>query len=72
MCLAFFRKAIKQGEKAERSWRKQLKAYLAEYPQLDTELERRLMGELPENWDADLPCSQPIRKEWRHERLQGR
>ena len=53
--LALFRKAIKQGEKVENIWRKQLRAYLAEYPQLDTELERRLMGELPENWDADLP-----------------
>lgn len=53
--LALFRKAIKQGEKAETLWRKQLKAYLAEYPQLDTELERRLMGELPEKWEADLP-----------------
>jgi transketolase len=54
--LAFFRKAIKRGEKAERLWHQQLKAYLAEYPQLDTELERRLMGELPENWEAELPC----------------
>jgi transketolase len=53
--LALFRKAIKQGEKAENLWRKHLKAYLAEYPQLDTDLERRLMGELPDNWDADLP-----------------
>jgi transketolase len=54
--LAFFRKAIKRGEKAEKLWRQQLKAYLAEYPELDTELERRLMGELPEKWDTDLPC----------------
>jgi transketolase len=54
--LSFFRKAIKQGEKAEKLWRQQLKAYLVEYPELDTELERRLMAELPENWDADLPC----------------
>ncbi len=54
--LAFFRKAIKQGEKVEKLWRQRLKAYLAEYPQLDTELERRLMGELPENWEAELPC----------------
>ncbi len=54
--LAFFRKAIKRGEKAEKLWRQQLKAYLAEYPELDTELERRLMGELPEKWDIDLPC----------------
>lgn len=53
--LTVFRNAIKQGEKAENSWRKLLRAYLAEYPQLDTELERRLMGELPENWDTDLP-----------------
>ena len=53
--LALFRKAIKQGEKAEAFWRKHLNAYLTEYPQLDTDLERRLMGELPENWDADLP-----------------
>jgi transketolase len=54
--LSFFRKAIKRGERAERLWYQQLKAYLAEYPQLDTELERRLMGELPENWEAHLPC----------------
>jgi transketolase len=53
--LSLFRKAIKQGEKAEILWRKRLKSYLAEYPQLDTDLERRLMGELPDNWDADLP-----------------
>ena len=53
--LALFRKAIRQGEKAENLWRKQLKAYLVEYPQLDTELERRLMGELPEHWEAHLP-----------------
>jgi len=53
--LALFRKAIKRGKHYEDLWRKLLKAYLAENPQLDTELERRLMGELPENWDADLP-----------------
>ena len=53
--LALFRKAIKRGEKAELLWRKQLRAYLAEYTQLDTELERRLMADLPENWDSDLP-----------------
>ena len=54
--LSLFRKAIKRGERAERLWHQQLKAYLAEYPQLDTELERRMMGELPENWQAELPC----------------
>jgi transketolase len=53
--LSLFRKAIKRGERAEKQWSKKLRAYLAEFPQLDTELERRLMGDLPENWDADLP-----------------
>jgi transketolase len=53
--LALFRKSIKRGERAEQLWQKQLRAYLAEFPQLDTELERRLMGDLPENWDDDLP-----------------
>jgi transketolase len=53
--LAFYRKAIKRGEKAESEWRSLLKAYLAEYTQLDTELERRLSGGLPSDWDADMP-----------------
>ncbi len=53
--LSFYRKSIKRGEKIENQWRKQLKAYLAEYPQMDTELERRLAGDLPEGWETDLP-----------------
>jgi transketolase len=53
--LEVFRKAIKRGEKAETAWRKLLKAYLVEFPQQDTELERRLMGQLPDGWDSDLP-----------------
>lgn len=53
--LDFFRKAIKRGEKAETAWRNHLKAYLVEFPQQDTELERRLMGQLPDGWDSDLP-----------------
>jgi transketolase len=53
--LAFYRKAIRRGAHAEKVWRQHLKAYQAVYTQLETELERRLMGELPENWDADLP-----------------
>jgi transketolase len=54
--LVFFRKAIGRGKRAENLWRQQLKAYLAEFPELDTELERRLMSELPANWESDLPC----------------
>ncbi len=53
--LAFFRQAVKRGEKAETAWKTQLKAYAGEYAQLDIELERRLKGQLPANWDAELP-----------------
>jgi transketolase len=53
--LAFYRKAVRRGERAERIWRQQLKAYQADHTQLETELERRLMGDLPDNWDTDLP-----------------
>ncbi|HEX9091673.1 MAG TPA: transketolase, partial [Anaerolineales bacterium] len=53
--LALFRKARNRGARAEGKWRKQLKVYLDEFPQLDAELERRLLGELPPNWDVDLP-----------------
>ncbi len=53
--LAFFRQAIRRGERAEKKWRSLLKAYQAEYPQMEVELERRLSAELPGNWDANLP-----------------
>lgn len=56
--LTHFRKAVKKGEQFEAEWCKQLKAYLDEYPELDAELERRLSGSLPENWQAVLPAFQ--------------
>ena len=52
--LAFFREAIPRGEEAEALWNQQLKVYSSASSQFGTELVRRLMGELPENWDADL------------------
>jgi transketolase len=53
--LAHFRQAVVCGQQLEDAWRVRLRAYLAEYPELDTELERRLSGELPAGWQADLP-----------------
>ena len=53
--LAHFRQAVPRGEQLEEAWRLRLRAYLAEYPELDTELERRLSNELPAEWDATLP-----------------
>jgi transketolase len=53
--LAFFRQAVKRGQKAETIWRQQLAAGVNANPNADHELERRLSGELPSGWSADLP-----------------
>lgn len=53
--LAHFRQAVSRGQELEDAWRERLRSYLAEYPELDTELERRLSGELPVDWEAALP-----------------
>ncbi len=50
-----FRKAIEKGAALERDWNEQLKNYRAKYPLEAKEFERSLRGELPENWDKDLP-----------------
>jgi transketolase len=60
--LAFFRKAIGKGNRLEKHWRAGLQAYLSEYPELDTELERRLNGDLPVNWEVNLPVFPPDQK----------
>lgn len=53
--LAHFREALERGAQAEAEWREHLDAYRAAFPEKAAELERQLSGELPENWDADLP-----------------
>jgi transketolase len=49
-----FRAAIGRGEEAQRGWDARLRAYHQAYPDLARELLRRLAGELPPDWDADL------------------
>ncbi len=53
--LAFFRKAIEAGEQQEQAWQRKMDAYCEAYPDLAAQLNRRLAGELPAGWDADLP-----------------
>ena len=60
--LAFFRQAVADGAKLEAEWQKKLKAYRLAYPELAAELERRLDGKLPENWQAALPIFPPDEK----------
>ncbi|HET9590663.1 MAG TPA: transketolase [Anaerolineales bacterium] len=53
--LEFYRGAVDQGREAEEDWKTRFEDYKKKYPELGSELERRLKVELPEGWDADLP-----------------
>lgn len=41
-----------QGAKVEKEWQQMYAGYKAAYPELAKELERRLAGDLPDQWDA--------------------
>ncbi len=52
--LAVFRDAIPNGERLEADWRSRLDAYATANPDLAAEFRRRIAGEVPAGWDADL------------------
>lgn len=49
------RMAVDRGAQWEADWKRDFDAYREAYPDLATELERIIAGELPDGWDADLP-----------------
>jgi transketolase len=49
------RTAVEQGAKTEAEWRDRFEAYRKAHPELATEFERVMAGELPGDWDADIP-----------------
>ncbi len=53
--LAQWRRARERGARLEAEWRTHYDAYRKAYPDLAAELERRLAGRLPDDWDAVLP-----------------
>jgi transketolase, bacterial and yeast len=53
--LNYFRQSVTRGAKEEQEWQKKYDAYKAAYPELATEWEKELAGELPAGWDSDLP-----------------
>ncbi len=61
--LAHFRTALERGAQQEAAWQSQLQAWRAAYPDLAVEWDAAFSGQLPQNWDADLPVfenSKPI------------
>ena len=53
--LEFYREAVDRGREREAAWNQLFDEYKKIHPALGEELARRLKGELPEGWDADLP-----------------
>ncbi len=54
-----YRKSIDRGKGLEEQWNLTLATYRNNYPAEAKEFERMLRGELPENWDKDLPIYTP-------------
>ncbi len=53
--LAHFRAALARGARNEAAWNDRMAAYTQAFPELAEELRRSLHGELPPDWDADIP-----------------
>jgi transketolase len=53
--LGLYREAAERGRKFEDEWRLRLEAYIRLNPSLGKELDRRLSGDLPNDWDSSLP-----------------
>ncbi len=53
--LEFYRQAVARGTKAEDEWKLHFEAYRRIHPDLGKELERRLKGDLPSDWQSALP-----------------
>jgi transketolase len=51
-----FRRALDRGAKWEDEWKGLLKNYGKEFADLAEDLERQYRGELPADWDADIPA----------------
>lgn len=54
--LEFYRDIGNEGIEKETEWREQFEKYKGEYPELAKEYLTLSQGELPENWDLDLPA----------------
>jgi len=53
--LAHFRRAVKDGKKAEAGWNAEFAKYRKAFPGLAAEFRREMAGQLPRSWDAGIP-----------------
>lgn len=53
--LSHYRQALQKGTAVQNQWQETFARYLSAYPALGEELQRRWRGELPAQWEANLP-----------------
>ena len=53
--IQYFRTAVEHGKQAEADWNANFSAYQKAHPDLARELKQRMTGQLPKDWDAELP-----------------
>ncbi|MGH2561398.1 MAG: transketolase [Thermomicrobiales bacterium] len=54
-----FRDAIDRGSQAQAAWRLAFEGYAETHPEPAAEFTRVMSGELPDDWDADIPTFEP-------------
>lgn len=59
---AHFREALKNGAQAQNRWNAGFADYALAYPELAAELQQRIRGALPAQWDAGIPVFTPDAK----------
>ncbi|MEO7433031.1 MAG: transketolase [Dokdonella sp.] len=53
--LSHMRDAVARGDSDEQAWNDRMKGFASAFPEAARELQRSLRGELPPDWDADIP-----------------
>jgi transketolase len=53
--LSHFRKSVDKGLELEQQWTESFRSYLNEFPDLGSMFEKQIKGELPQDWDKEIP-----------------
>ena len=56
---AHFTRSAERGRELQKQWESGLVSYRQKYPELAAQFDGQIRGELPANWDADLPSFPP-------------
>lgn len=59
----YYKKTVAKNQKLEAKWDELLKSYYSTFPEEGAELQRRIKGDLPADWEKLLPLYKPGEKE---------